>query len=264
MIACAAVAAHAQDRPLDDWKAAFAAAKQEKKLVFVDYFATWCRPCHEMEEHVFPLADVKEQMAKFVVVTIDVDRSPIARAHAVAAMPTYVIYDARERELMRITGWKPAQIFSAALAEVNSAAPQFAAADELDQQAKPIDAAFARANAFMSLRLGDQARVALKDARKEAEKSGKPAVAQVAQIQDAFTFALENNPRKSIKLLENILKSPLEKQAEQLAWLTLGQVQRAAKNAAAARDCFEHVKSICSPDEAAYRDADAALRKLQP
>src|SRR5947209_5481399 len=32
-----------------DWQSAFSAAKQEGRLVFVDYFATWCKPCQVMD-----------------------------------------------------------------------------------------------------------------------------------------------------------------------------------------------------------------------
>ena len=45
-----------------NWKAAFAAAKQQHRLVFVDFHATWCKPCQQMDATVFQDAEVLRRM----------------------------------------------------------------------------------------------------------------------------------------------------------------------------------------------------------
>ena len=41
-----------------DWKKVLAKAKAEKKLIFVDAYATWCGPCKKLQKEVFPDAAV--------------------------------------------------------------------------------------------------------------------------------------------------------------------------------------------------------------
>ena len=41
------------------FKDLLAKAKAEKKLVFIDAYASWCGPCKLMENNIFPLPAVK-------------------------------------------------------------------------------------------------------------------------------------------------------------------------------------------------------------
>ena len=37
-----------------DRKLAFQISQEQHRMVFVDYFATWCQPCRTMDATVFP------------------------------------------------------------------------------------------------------------------------------------------------------------------------------------------------------------------
>ncbi len=247
---------------MQEWKAAFATARSQRRLVFVDYFATWCGPCKFMDERVFTRDDVKEQLANYVTLRVDVDKSAIARSQNIRVMPSYVIYDPGERQLIRISGAQKAEVFRDALGRAHSADAAFLRAFDLYDSGKRLDAAFATAVAFMRLRLTHDARSALADARKEAQKGGNTSAAQIATIEEAMTFAFDGNTKKAIKLLEQTMRAPMDAETGAVAWLALGDVQRMAKNISAARDAYAHVQTIASPGSRAYQQAAEALTKL--
>src|SRR6185436_20514732 len=86
-----------------DWNTAFKMAKEQHKLVFVDYYQNRCEPCQDIEHLVIPSATVQQTLSDFVLLKLDLDRSAIPLAHR-HAPPAYVIFDANERERFRIDG----------------------------------------------------------------------------------------------------------------------------------------------------------------
>jgi thiol:disulfide interchange protein DsbD len=57
----------------EDIPAALVMAKQQGKPVMVDFMATWCPPCHAMEDSTFSDPAVIRKAAAFIPVRIDVD-----------------------------------------------------------------------------------------------------------------------------------------------------------------------------------------------
>jgi Highly conserved protein containing a thioredoxin domain len=57
------------------FKEVLAKAKREKKLVFMDAFASWCGPCKMMEKNIFPIKSVKEYYnANFINSRFDMEK----------------------------------------------------------------------------------------------------------------------------------------------------------------------------------------------
>lgn len=72
---------------------AVALAKKENKLVFLDAYTPWCRPCKQMELHVFSLDNVADYFNQnFICVKYDLykSRPDIAKRYAVKGYPTYL------------------------------------------------------------------------------------------------------------------------------------------------------------------------------
>ena len=60
----------------DDYPAAWAKAKKENKLIFIDFTGQNCAACQTNERNVFPLPEVESQLKKFVRVKLYTDRVP--------------------------------------------------------------------------------------------------------------------------------------------------------------------------------------------
>lgn len=78
------IACHSQD----EWNEQFQKAKDSKKLVVVDFTASWCPPCR----FIAPIfAEFAKQMTDVIFLKVDVDElQAVSEEYEVEAMPTFV------------------------------------------------------------------------------------------------------------------------------------------------------------------------------
>ncbi len=99
---------------------ALAKAKKNKKgpnIIFMDCYTTWCGPCKQMANVIFPMEHVgKFFNANFVNVKIDMEKGEgieLAKKYGIRAYPTFLILDSDGNEINRIVGSGDADSFIA-------------------------------------------------------------------------------------------------------------------------------------------------------
>ncbi len=83
-------------------------AKTEKKLVFVDFYTTWCLPCKLMDEDVFTDEEFGDYMNdNFINYKIDAEKGggpDLALIYQVMVFPTLLFLDSEGNVLVRKDG----------------------------------------------------------------------------------------------------------------------------------------------------------------
>jgi len=106
-------------------QAAIKRANEEHKPILIDFGATWCGACKELEEKTFPDPKVRAEGARFVALHVDAsddDDPAVAKVrekyHATEGLPVVVLLDSQGQEAKRFTEFVPPDRFAAALATV--------------------------------------------------------------------------------------------------------------------------------------------------
>jgi len=110
-----------------DWEAAQAKAKAEKKLYFVDFDASYCASCRNMDESTYQDQGLAAYIEKNVVAlrldVQDFDGIMWSQKYEVEALPTMLVFNEDGKLIKKLIGYKSAKDLMAAFQEASGAAP---------------------------------------------------------------------------------------------------------------------------------------------
>jgi tetratricopeptide (TPR) repeat protein len=248
-----------------DWNTAFKVAKQQHRLVFVNYTASWCGECHDVEMITFRSLELMENYSDFIMLRVDVDRSEIPAEYRRKDLPAYLVFDPDGRERFQIVGkGAGSSLTEKSIGEIRRAAPNFVKAAELLDTKHELEASFLIANTYSSLKMGSRARDSYAEARNIARRNGDRAAAQTAEVQSAFTYARTGDPHRAVILLTSLAKQPVNADVEALTWLLLGRSHEAAGEKASALASYEHAQSLAPRESRTFAEAAEAGARLKP
>lgn len=85
-------------------------AQKENKYVFIDFYTTWCGPCHKLDKETFPDPAVGSLLNSMIPVEYDAEKGAgleLAKTYKVRAYPTLIVMGPDGKEIDRHLGFMP-------------------------------------------------------------------------------------------------------------------------------------------------------------
>jgi len=108
---------------------AFEAARASDRRVLMDWTAEWCDICKEMEKEAFPRPDIREALAQFELLRVDVTdidakEEKLAEKYKFLAPPTLIVADGDGVAIGKLEGYEGPEALLAFLQDPESLAPK--------------------------------------------------------------------------------------------------------------------------------------------
>ena len=91
---------------LTSYKDAIAQSKKTGKPILMDFNATWCGPCHMLEDEVFKKPSFTAEAKNWVLLSVDIDKHPdLAEHYSAESIPLLVAVSPKGKTASRQPGY---------------------------------------------------------------------------------------------------------------------------------------------------------------
>jgi thiol-disulfide isomerase/thioredoxin len=107
---------------LDNFEASIEIAKQQKKVLLLDFSANWCPACLRLSHESFKTSEFVNTSKKFILAKIDVDleqNQNLLKKYNIKAFPSLVFINSDGNEVARILDYVPGNLLANKLIEIN-------------------------------------------------------------------------------------------------------------------------------------------------
>lgn len=212
---------------LDDYKTTLDRAKEQNRLVMVEFYTSWCLYCGKMEKDTLGDERVVKMAADFVCARLDADvQKAAATRYEPEGFPTVVFATSSGEEIVRVSGFREADPFVTVMKTVSERGHEIARhMQTLESEPKNFEAREALASIFLDLGLGGRAvehlNVALKSKSLDADREKQ------LTFQLGRAAAADEDYRKAVKILRKLIDSDPTGENAPRYYLELGRVYQA-------------------------------------